>query len=212
MWPAFFLFFRLAILSIHTLSDWIASHYPPLTYKAYALCIQDKIFLCLNSITETVFSVWVIQWAYFNLVGMRTIWPLMTMTLFVCDDLLYAPYHQLLHHPKLYKAIHVHHHKIVKPSKGYFHASMEHPIEMVGALLIHAALLHTLRPLLDMTSVFVHLTLKALCACMNHSGRDVRISGLYHTKLHHIHHEKRIKNYAQTCFVWDRLVGTFSYE
>lgn len=208
---AIFVTFRLAILLTHKLSDFIASHYPSLSYKSYNLSFQDKIFLCLNSIIETAFSVFVIKWSYFNLIPVRKNSPFMIILLFVCDDLLYAPYHQFLHRTKLYRAIHMHHHKIIKPTKGYFDASMEHPFEMLGALLLHALVLYTLQPFLDMLSVFLHLLLKALCACMNHSGKDIRILGLYNAKLHHIHHEKRTTNYAQTSFIWDRMLGTFSY-
>ena len=87
---------------------------------------------------------------------------------------------------------------------------LEHPAEMAAALLLHTGALIVLRPVLDCAAVVVHIFVKAACASLNHSGKEVSLlGGLYSSGPHHLHHALRNVNFGQTCFLFDRLIGTY---
>ena len=196
---------RLAIIVLHMFSEMISNKFTPLKTQDYKLDLGDLTCLCLNMITETCFTVWLYN---YNIIVLSTFFPLNVLCLLVCDDLLYAPYHHALHHKNVYHWIHFRHHKISHPSKSYIHASMEHPLEMMGALLMHAFLITILHPVLDKVSILVHISIKALGACLNHSGRDVQCT-LYKTRCHHLHHMYGMCNFSQYVFIYDLLIGTY---
>lgn len=181
---------------------------PPLHAVAYDVRWSDRACLACNAVVETAFVARVLHdsralpW-----IGWTTA-PGALLLLFVVDDLLYAPYHWLLHSKALYRHIHARHHRIRRPSRPYLHATLEHPAEMMGALLLHWGMLLALRPVLCCASVWAHVVLKAALACLNHCGRDVRLLG-YRTAHHDLHHDKRTVNYSQTTFAWDRMMGTY---
>tara|TARA_A100001011_G_C14318317_1_gene849074 strand:+ start:768 stop:1397 length:630 start_codon:yes stop_codon:yes gene_type:complete len=200
----FILTVRIAVFLTHNLSDIISYKYEPLRIQEYKLTISDKICLSVNMILETIFTYWIF---YYNLRIISFFFPINVFLLFLFDDLLYAPYHHFLHHKYIYKYVHFRHHLISHPSKSYIHASMENPLEMLGALLIHEFVIYVLSPILDKFSIFVHLFFKALGACLNHSGRNVECF-IYSTKYHHLHHMKRKCNYSQYFFLYDRILNT----
>ena len=200
----FFLSVRLGIVIVHSLSDTISGNYPALKQKEYKLTAADKSCLSVNMISETIFTYWIYC---YDLPAISFFCPLNIFLLLLFDDLLYAPYHHLLHIKPIFKYVHFRHHFISHPSKSYIHASMEHPLEMIGALLLHAIVIINLTPVLDKVSVILHLFIKALGACLNHSGRDVECA-FYCTKYHHLHHMRRTCNYSQYLFSYDRMMGT----
>ena len=205
-WVIITILIRIGVFAIHIASDKISHKFDPLKKKEYIFKSTDTVCLSINMIVETLFTYWIYQFTC----GMRLISKLSCLNvalLFIFDDLLYAPYHHILHTRRFFKWIHFRHHRITHPHKSYIHASMEHPFEMLGALLLHASVIYIFYPILDRFSVICHLFLKALGACLNHSGKDVNCL-VYETKLHHIHHMQRTCNYAQYVFIYDRLIGT----
>ena len=63
-----------------------------------------------------------------------------------------------------------------------------------------------------MLAVGAHFAVKALGACFNHTGYDVRLSFLgidYSVRAHEMHHRKPHTNFAQYVMWWDRLMGTY---
>ena len=63
-----------------------------------------------------------------------------------------------------------------------------------------------------MAAVGAHFGFKALGACFNHTGYDLRFSFLgidYSVRAHEMHHRKPQSNYAQYVMFWDRLMGTY---
>lgn len=196
---------RVGVSMLHVLSHMISKRFSPLATKSYTLTYEDTACLALNTITETMFLYWIYN---LDLQAVSLFSPIGVIFMFIADDLLYAPYHHALHHKMLYQWIHHRHHKISHPSNSYVHASMEHPLEMIGALLLHAFLIKSFASFLDKTAVFLHVSLKAIGACLNHCGRDVHIS-LYSSKCHHLHHMYRKCNYAQYFFLYDVCIGTF---
>jgi sterol desaturase/sphingolipid hydroxylase (fatty acid hydroxylase superfamily) len=199
---------RCGVAIIDSVSRAISHAYEPLPQTLHTNAAIDFACLAINSVVETAFTLYTLQWASaLPDGGLAT--PLRVALLFVGDDLLYAPYHYALHSRLLYPLIHRRHHLVSQPYAGYVHASLEHPLEMSGALLLHTALLRVLRPLLDAPAVVAHIALKALVACLNHSGRNVDI-GVYSSRHHHVHHNRRTVNFAQHVFLFDRCMGTFA--
>ena len=65
---------------------------------------------------------------------------------------------------------------------------------------------------LHASAVVLHIALKALGACFNHTGFDLRFQFLgidYSVGAHEMHHRRPNTNYAQYVMFWDRLMGTY---
>lgn len=184
-----------------------ASRFEKLHTVDYDLSLSDRVCLMSNSIVETLFVSHIVHLARELPVTTPMTLPSILL-LFLMDDAIYAPFHYLLHTRHLYKYIHARHHRIRRPSLSYIHATLEHPVEMIGALLLHLAMMMVLWPLLCRVSVFAHLVTKAVLACLNHCGRDVQILW-YRTQYHDIHHHRYKVNFSQYSFAWDRVMGTF---
>lgn len=206
MWSAITIVIRLGVFVVHSLSKQISLNFDYLKTKEYTFKNTDMLCLCVNMMTETFFTYWIYNFTR-EMKLICTFSFMNVILLFIFDDLLYAPYHHILHTKPFFQWIHFRHHRITHPHKSYLHASMEHPLEMLGALLLHASVIRAFYPVLDRFSVICHVFLKALGACLNHSGRDVTCL-VYETKLHHMHHMQRTCNYAQYVFIYDRLVGS----
>ena len=203
---------RFGIAILDRFSRWITTRYfPPLDTKtSYHLSQTDRVCLVINSLLETAFLMWLLEVAHV-LPWRHSEWasPLGgTLALFFADDLLYTPYHMLLHHRWCYRFLHARHHKISEPTQGYTHAAMEHPLEMLGALLLHATVVRALQPILDRSALLMHVSLKALIACLNHRDADVDLR-VYGSRHHRLHHRQRTVNFAQHVFFVDRLCGTY---
>ena len=178
----------------------------------------DVAFLALNSVVEFVFAQHLARrFGGGPLTTWRTLTalngPFALWALFVADDLLYAPFHRLLHLKVAYRHVHRHHHKTTTPSRGYLDAANEHPVEMVGALALHWVALCALSNTVGvhLHAAAAHLVLKALGACFNHMEYDLRFSVLgieYSAEAHEAHHRRSSVNYAQYVMGVDRLMGT----
>lgn len=133
--------------------------------------------------------------------------------IFILDDLFYYIFHRFLHaSPYLYASIHRYHHKSTYPRRGYVDAVIEHPVEQVCALVLYAVAVttvaHCIR--LHVFTLGVHLVLKALFSCWNHTGGEVRfLKPVYSIHTHTIHHAKLKYNFGQYLMLWDMLMGTF---
>ncbi len=203
-WLVVFCGSRLGIFFIHIFSEKIAQRFPPLKIKYYTLTFSDKICIVINTLIEIVFTLWLIN---YKCQFISCYFPFNLVLIFVLDDCLYAPFHHFLHSKYIYKWIHHRHHKISHPYKSYIHASMEHPLEMIGALILHACSILMLGTVMDKTCISIHLLGKALGACLNHSGRNVEFY-FYNSRHHHIHHVYRKYNFSQYVFIYDKV---FSY-
>lgn len=158
----------------------------------YALSIADKICLFINGIQETFF-LW-------NLIMLAKNVPAFQMksfmigfpSIFLLDDLFYGAFHKFLHFKRIYPWIHKRHHMISEPYAGYCHASMEHPFEMSGGLLIHYFVLKFLLAIgfLDIFSMTIHLFLKAILSIANHTGTGID-TWIFSNGTHFEHHKYR---------------------
>lgn len=169
----------------------------------------DILCIITNMFVETAFLVYITNtYAQHSFTPKRFVVPIVffrVLTLYIVDDFLYSPYHYFLHRPFLYRHIHSIHHKMSHPYKGYLHAVMEHPLEMIGALYLHIFSLYLIDIVLniDRFSMYLHITLKACLACLNHSGYEIELRFLHYKSIaHHIHHRYRTKNYHQNLKLW----------
>ena len=181
----------------------------------------DVTYLVVNSAVEFVFAqqigylLWHAPFIVRSLGGLGllnsagALWMLL-----VVDDMLYAPMHRLMHMPFIYRYVHKHHHRNTFPARGYIDAANEHPVEQICALTLHWIAVHVVSHTtgLHVAAVGAHFGLKALGACFNHTGYDVRLSFLgleYSVRAHEMHHRKPQTNFAQYVMFWDRLMGTY---
>lgn len=232
-WLAGYAAVRVALLVFVDGSVWLlAPRLPPLPSRTgakavyqHAITATDVAYLLVNSLVEFVFAqqVGYLLWhAPLIARAPRALGlangPLALWLLFVVDDMLYAPLHRLLHHTALYRWVHKHHHRNTFPSRGYIDAANEHPVEQVAALTLHWVALHIVAHTagLHVAAVMGHFALKALGACFNHTGYDVRLSfaGIeYSVRAHEMHHRMPNANFAQYVMLWDQLMGTYKpYE
>jgi len=172
-----------------------------------SLSDTDKLYIATNQFVETTFLCFILRMGSFLpnndfdsiyspsvlLTILRTIsfvfrTVLVSLLLLYGDDMLYEPFHRLLHKNKfLYKHIHLHHHQAKRPRRGYVDAINEHPLEMGGALILNAFVILICRPVLNRASLALSLFLKATFAIINHLDRDFCI-GFYDAKRHRLHH------------------------
>ncbi len=191
---------------------------PP--YK-HVLDRYDVIYLGINSFIEYAFLQQLAWFLWFHPRVLRSggdfglaSGPLAWYLLFVVDDMLYAPAHRFMHWPPVYKYVHKHHHRNTFPSRGYIDGANEHPCEQLLALSLHWTAMHIVMRAtgLHASAVVLHIALKALGACFNHTGFDLRFQFLgidYSVGAHEMHHRRPNTNYAQYVMFWDRLMGTY---
>lgn len=176
----------------------------------------DILFLCVNSLIEHTFLVWIVmrllalRVAAISFASVPRVYALLW-----CDDALYTLLHCWMHTKVAYAWFHGHHHKQKHPVRGYRDAGNEHPIEQCLALSCHVCAFEIVRSLLgiDWTAVALHTSVKAVGSCLNHVGYGVKIRlGLgveIDTAYHHAHHLKGRQHYAQFIPALDRLVTPF---
>lgn len=220
---------RLAIfVGLETIAHLICSLLPKLPSREgptqpyqHPVDSRDLVYLFVNSFIEFIFAANLVFFGWHSLLVDRTpeslgllntvgaVWMIL-----VCDDMLYAPIHRLMHLPAVYKYVHKHHHRNTFPSRGYVDGANEHPFEQMIAMSLHWTALHiTARTTgLHAAAILAHLVIKALGAIFNHTGSDLqfRVLGIdYASGAHEMHHRKPNKNFAQYVMFWDRLMGTY---
>lgn len=134
------------------------------------------------------------------------------LTLLLHDAYFYWA-HRLMHHPRLYRRVHLLHHKSVNPSPWAAYAF--HPLEAIleagiVPILLVAMPLHPL-------AFWAFVTLMLAFNVYGHLGYELFPKKLYthplgrwiNSSVHHnLHHEKFKGNYGLYFTIWDRLCGT----
>jgi len=193
---------------------------PKVVYQ-HKINVLDVSYLIINSLIEFVFAQQIghLLWHSPMIVRAPTSFgllngPVALWLLLVVDDMLYAPLHRFMHHHRVYRWVHKHHHRNTFPARGYIDAANEHPVEQVSALTLHWIAVHivALTAGLHVGAVGAHFGFKALGACFNHTGYDLQVRALgidYSVRAHEMHHRKPQTNFAQYVMFWDRLMGTY---
>lgn len=135
------------------------------------------------------------------------------LAMIVIHDAYFYWAHRLMHHPLIYKRVHLVHHKSTNPSPW---ASFSfHPTEAVLEAAIMPLLVFTL-PLHSM-AIFIFLLYMTLLNLLGHLGYELfpagfsrhPVLGLHNTATHHNMHHKYVEcNYSLYFNYWDRIMGT----
>lgn len=134
------------------------------------------------------------------------------LTLLIHDAYFYWA-HRLMHHPRIYRHVHLVHHKSVNPSPWAAYAF--HPVEAVleAGIVPLLLLVMPLHPL----SFWAFVTLMLAFNVYGHLGYELFPKKMYthpigrwiNSSVHHnLHHEKFHGNYGLYFTIWDRLCGT----
>lgn len=143
-------------------------------------------------------------WVYFFLV-----FPL----LFVVHDAYFYWMHRLIHHPRLFKLVHLEHHRSVNPSPWAAYAFG--PIEAVLESMIFPIILYVIP--VTVWHVFIFFLLSILYNVYGHLGFELYPKGFHRTLLgrwvntsvsHNQHHRYFKGNYGLYFLWWDRWMGT----
>lgn len=121
--------------------------------------------------------------------------------------------HRLMHHPAVYRRVHLVHHQSVNPSPWAAYAF--HPLEAAAEAGIIPILLLLLP--LHPVSFFAFVTLMLWFNVYGHLGYEIFPLKVYRHPLgrwlnssvyHNQHHERFTGNYSLYFTIWDRLMGT----
>jgi lathosterol oxidase len=143
-------------------------------------------------------------WLYFFLV-----FPVM----FVMHDAYFYWMHRLIHHPKLFRLIHLEHHRSVNPSPWAAYAFG--PIEAFLESLIFPIILFTIP--VTVLHVFVFFLMSIVYNVYGHLGFELYPKGFHRTRVgrwintsvsHNQHHHYFNGNYGLYFLWWDRWMGT----
>jgi sterol desaturase/sphingolipid hydroxylase (fatty acid hydroxylase superfamily) len=134
-----------------------------------------------------------------------------------CYDLIYVPFHRLLHVPALYPYVHKHHHRQAVPFRGTFDGINTHPLEFAFGEFLHVWALHVaggfatqvLGVRLPAWGALAFLVTGGLMASLNHTRFGIRIPFVYDVRTHDVHHRKPRSNYCQFVPWFDMLYGSF---
>ena len=139
--------------------------------------------------------------------------PVSVLLAVIIHDTYFYWMHRTLHHPKLYKATHLMHHKSTNPTplaSFSFNAiesvteSLIFPIVVV-LIPMHPLALVSFGVVSTIVNVYGHLGFEVAPKWLRHSF----LFEIVNTSVHHnLHHEKFNGNYGYYFRVWDRIMGT----
>ena len=139
--------------------------------------------------------------------------PVSIVLALVVHDTYFYWMHRTVHHPKLFRSIHLTHHQSVNPSPWasysfhFFEAILE---GMIAPVLLFLIPLHP-------TALLVFATTSFFINVYGHLGYEISplwlrrtwLFELLNTSVHHnLHHSKFDGNYGLYFRVWDRIMGT----
>lgn len=174
--------------------------------------ITILIFATVGAITFVLLKPWTqiydrideYGWGYYALTYV--------MMFFLHDAYFYA-IHRLMHHPRLFKSIHLIHHKSTNPSPWTSYAF--HPLEAVLEtgiipLIAFAFPAHG-------TAIGLFMLFQFVYNVYGHLGYELYPKGFHKTRVgrwvntsvaHNLHHGRFHGNYGLYTLIWDRLFGT----
>lgn len=151
---------------------------------------------------------------YYNLSD-RPLWwiPLSVVLMLIMHDTYFYWMHRVIHHPKLFKHIHLVHHKSTNPTPLASYSF--HIYESILEGLIAPILLLTLP--LHPFSLLIFSSISFLFNVYGHLGYEIMpkwfrksfLFEIFNTSTHHnIHHSKFKGNYGLYFRIWDRIMNT----
>ena len=143
-------------------------------------------------------------WLYF--------WGAFPLLLLIHDTYFYWM-HRLIHHPRLFKLVHLVHHRSVNPSPWAAYAF--HPVEAVLESLIFVIFLFTIP--INWWHLFLFFVISLLYNVYGHLGYELYPAAfnkhwlgrwLNTSVSHNLHHHYFKGNYGLYFLFWDRMMGT----
>jgi sterol desaturase/sphingolipid hydroxylase (fatty acid hydroxylase superfamily) len=186
----------------------------------------DLIFISFNKLATTLFSYHLLKFQWFSSSPSQFAWKTSELTcgntlvalplLYITYDFFYTLFHRGLHHRKVYKYIHKHHHRQKAPSRGNVDAVNVHPVEFLIGEYNHLFALWLVSRFLvpvHVLTTLVFIVLGGFLASLNHTRFDLSTSGwlkgLYEVRNHDVHHWFPESNYGQYLMLWDHVFGSF---
>lgn len=180
-----------------------------LFYSIVTMSIFSLIVVVLNSPpiaeqTTRYQSIETYGWAYYFCV-----FPV----LFIMHDLYFYIMHRIMHHPALFKYIHLVHHKSTNPSPWAAYAF--HPLEAIIEQGIVIIFYFTLP--IHITHLAIFFLFSIIYNVYGHLGYELYPKGFNRTKIgkwintsinHNQHHQYFKGNYGLYTLIWDRLFDT----
>jgi sterol desaturase/sphingolipid hydroxylase (fatty acid hydroxylase superfamily) len=131
----------------------------------------------------------------------------------VIHDTYFYWMHRLIHHPRLFKRIHLVHHRSTNPSPWAAYAF--HPIEAVLESMVFVIFLFTIP--LHFWHLFAFFLISLVYNVYGHLGFELYPAGFHKTRVgkwvntsvsHNMHHHYFKGNYGLYFLFWDRVMGT----
>jgi sterol desaturase/sphingolipid hydroxylase (fatty acid hydroxylase superfamily) len=181
------------------------------TLASLAMGVGNVAVHGLLKATTFGFSVWLSQYALFDLSGAWWVWPV----LILAEDFCYYWFHRAHHEVRFFWAAHVNHH-----SSRHFNLSTA--LRQSWTTPLTGPIFWAPLPLLGFAPEQV-LTAQAISLVYQfwihteHIGRLGPLEWVLNTPSHHrVHHGRNVeyldRNYGGIFIVWDRLFGTFEPE
>jgi sterol desaturase/sphingolipid hydroxylase (fatty acid hydroxylase superfamily) len=143
-----------------------------------------------------------------------TVYYLFTFVwMFFVHDTYFYWMHRAMHHPLLFKRVHLIHHKSTNPSPWTAYAF--HPFEAIAESCILPIIAFTLP--VHISAVIFFFVFQISYNVYGHLGFEILPKGFHKTRIgrlmntstaHNIHHLKFKGNYGLYSLIWDRLMGT----
>jgi len=133
--------------------------------------------------------------------------------MFFLHDTYFYWMHRAMHHPLLFKHVHLIHHKSTNPSPWTAYAF--HPLEAIAEACILPIIAFTLP--VHTSAVIAFFVFQISYNVYGHLGFEILPKGFHKTRIgrlvntstaHNIHHHKFKGNYGLYSLIWDRLMGT----
>ncbi|HEV7230485.1 MAG TPA: sterol desaturase family protein [Bacteroidia bacterium] len=172
------------------------------------------IFTCVPTfiLTTPSIAVHTLYYKEISRYGLFYFWSAFIIMLFVHDTYFYWV-HRIMHHPKLFRAFHLVHHKSTNPSPWAAYAF--HPLEALVEVGVYVLFLF-LMPIHTYHLMFFFLFM-IIYNVYGHLGYELyprnfnktMIGRYVNTSVSHNQHHKFFKgNYGLYFTIWDRLMGT----
>lgn len=145
-------------------------------------------------------------WVYF---GFTFIW------MFFLHDAYFYMSHRFMHHPKIYRHVHLIHHKSTNPSPWTAYAF--HPLEAVIEALIVPVIAFSIPT--HQVAIILYMLFQIVYNVYGHLGFEIMpknwnthpIGKWMNTSVaHNMHHRYFANNYGLWTTIWDRIFGTMN--
>lgn len=184
-------------------------YFRELGYSLLTMLIFSSVIVFLNSPTIVIYttryqSIDEYGWLYYF-----SVFPI----LFIMHDLYFYIMHRIMHHPSLFKYIHLVHHKSTNPSPWAAYAF--HPLEAIIEQGIVVIFYFTLPIHISHLAIFFLFSI--VYNVYGHLGYELYPKGFNKTWIgrwintsvnHNQHHQYFKGNYGLYTLIWDRIFGT----